>query len=113
MCDGLGGDDGIVGGSVLLFQQTTVPEARSDDESPNVKGPTATNTRLKREASEEFTPIKHMPGTFPSDETFSSSHRKAVTARPSPSARGSSTPGASSPENTAKQYATRLWALGV
>jgi T5orf172 domain len=97
MCDGLGRDDGTVGEGVVLFQQTTVPEARSEDESPNVKGPTPTNTRLKREASEEFTPTKHMPGTFPGDETFSSSHRKAVTIRPSPSARGSSTPGKSSP----------------
>jgi hypothetical protein len=97
MCDGLGRDDGAVGEGVLLFQQTTVPEAGSEDESSDVEGPTATNTRLTREASEEFTPIKHMPGTFPGDEAFSSSHRKAVTARPSPSARAFSTPGTSSP----------------
>lgn len=97
LCDGLGRDDGAVSEDVLLFQQTTVPEAKSEDESLNVEGLTVTNTWLKREASEEFTPIKHMPGTFPGDETFSSLHRKAVTGRPSPPARGSSTPETPSP----------------
>jgi hypothetical protein len=97
LCEELGRDDGTVGEGVLLYRQTTVPEPGSEDGSPNVDDPTATNTWLTHEASKEFTPIKHMPGSFPDDETFTGLHWKAVAGQPSPLADGASTPETPSP----------------
>ena len=86
LCEEVGGDNGALGESVLLFPQATVPEPASEDESPNVEDSTTRNTPLKRETSDPLTPIKTVPGSFPGDDDLNNFDR---------SARRSSTPGTS------------------
>ena len=84
LCGKPGEGDGAVGESILLFAQTTIPEPTSEDGSPNVEDPTPSNTPLKCETSDPFTPFKDVPGSFPRDD---------ISDDLDMSARRSSTPG--------------------
>jgi hypothetical protein len=70
LCGEPGEGDGAVGEGILLFAQTTVPEPTSEDGSSNVEDPPASNTPLKYETSDPFTPFKDVPGSFPRDGIF-------------------------------------------
>lgn len=95
-----------------LYPQTTVDEPTSEDESADVEGPPVTNTPLKREISDLVTPVKTMPGTYPSHDVFNSGNHKAAAGHLSPYTRRSSMP-ETPPNNRRYSQTVRKSPLGA
>jgi hypothetical protein len=96
LCEELA-DDSSVGEGVLLYPLTTVPEPTSEDESRDLEDRSASNTPLKRETSDQFTPTKKVPGSFPDDDMFKYMDWRALADQPSTYERRSLTPETPSP----------------